>query len=97
MVLVTFAAAVLLVALWLTVGRGARAGSGDASAAEGGVVAASEGVRTVVVEPGDTLWEIAVGVDSGADPRVIVQRVMDLNGLSDAFVQPGQELRLPER
>ncbi|WP_165959029.1 LysM domain-containing protein [Actinomadura sp. KC345] len=91
-VVILFAATITLVALWLTVGPGALAGGeeshrGDAAPA-----------RTVVVEPGDTLWEIAADAEPGADPRRIVQRIIDLNGMGgDPTVRPGQELRLPAR
>lgn len=89
-VLVAFAATVTLVSLWLTVGPGALAGSRD------GGPAPSHPSRTVVVERGDTLWDIAAGADPGTDPRLVVQRIIDLNGLGgDPTVQPGQELRLP--
>ncbi|TMQ90617.1 LysM peptidoglycan-binding domain-containing protein [Actinomadura soli] len=89
-VLVLFAATVTLICLWLTVGPGASAGGGEARTGP------SKPARTVVVERGDTLWNIAADVDPGADPRVVVQRIIDLNGLGgDPTVQPGQELRLP--
>ena len=86
-VLVVFAASFTLLALWLTVGPGALAVGHRGTPHEG---------RTVVVGPGDTLWEIASDVDPEADPRLIVQRIIDLNGLGgDPTVQPGQELRVP--
>ncbi|MFA1544385.1 LysM peptidoglycan-binding domain-containing protein [Actinomadura monticuli] len=89
-VLVAFTAAVTLVGLWLTVGPGAFAGSG------GGRDGTDRPARTVVVEPGETLWVIASAADPGADPRRTVQRIMDLNGLGgDPTLRPGQEIRLP--
>ncbi|MFB4311884.1 LysM peptidoglycan-binding domain-containing protein [Actinomadura sp. GTD37] len=89
-VLVAFAAAVTLVALWLTVGPGAFAGSGESGDGT------SRPARTVVVEPGETLWGIASAADPGGDPRRAVERIMDLNGLGgDPIVRPGQEIRLP--
>ncbi|WP_165966823.1 LysM domain-containing protein [Actinomadura sp. 7K507] len=91
-VLVLFAATVTLVSLWLTVGPGALAGGGESHHA------GAAPARTVVVEPGDTLWGIAVDADPGADPRVVVQRILDLNSMGgDPTVRPGQELRLPSR
>ncbi len=102
-VLISFAAVLLLLLLWLTAGPWARAGSGgperhgqDAGAGTG---AGSRGHRVehVVVEPGDTLWGIAVRTSGDADPRVTVQRIIDANGLSGPIVQPGQRLRLPAR
>jgi LysM repeat protein len=89
-VVVGFAATVTLVLLWLTVGAGAFAGSRE------GHDAPPPPARTVVVEPGETLWDIASAADPGTDPRVVVERIIDLNGLAgDPTVQPGQELRLP--
>ncbi|MEU8307234.1 LysM domain-containing protein [Actinomadura sp. NPDC048955] len=89
-VLVAFAATVTLILLWLNVGPGAFAGSG---AGHGGP---SRPAATVVVEPGETLWDIASAADPGSDPRIVVQRIIDLNGLAgDPTVHPGQELRLP--
>ncbi|MFA1545835.1 LysM peptidoglycan-binding domain-containing protein [Actinomadura chokoriensis] len=89
-VLVAFAATLTLVALWLTVGPGAFAGSAE------GHDDPARPARTVVVEPGETLWGIASAADPGADPRRTVQRIMDLNGLGgDPTVRPGQEILLP--
>ncbi|MFC4052339.1 LysM peptidoglycan-binding domain-containing protein [Actinomadura syzygii] len=92
-VLIGFAATVTLVGLWLNVGQGAFAGDGGGG---GGGSGAPRPARTVVVGPGDTLWGIASAADPGADPRRVVQRIIDLNGLGgDPIVLPGQELRLP--
>jgi LysM repeat protein len=44
---------------------------------------------------GDTLWGIATQVDSTADPRDTVAKIMTLNQLSSAALEPGQELALP--
>jgi LysM repeat protein len=44
---------------------------------------------------GDTLWGIASLVDPQADPRDTVAKIMTLNQLSSAALQPGQELALP--
>ncbi|SNS61433.1 LysM peptidoglycan-binding domain-containing protein [Actinomadura mexicana] len=89
-VLVAFAATVTLVLLWVIGGSGAFAGSRER---HGGP---SRPAGTVVVEPGDTLWGVASAADPGGDPRLVVQRIIDLNGLAgDPTVHPGQELRLP--
>ena len=45
-----------------------------------------------VVQPGDTLWSIAHKVNSSADPREVVDKLVQLNG--SAALQPGQRLRL---
>ncbi|NDU76532.1 LysM peptidoglycan-binding domain-containing protein [Actinomadura sp. DSM 109109] len=89
-VLIAFAATVTLILLWLTEGPGAFAGSRES---RGGPARPAE---TVVVDPGETLWDIASAADPGGDPRPEVQRIIDLNGLAgDPTVHPGQELRLP--
>ncbi|WP_131738073.1 LysM peptidoglycan-binding domain-containing protein [Actinomadura roseirufa] len=92
-VLISFAAALTLMALWLSGGPGALAGGRD-----GGREGVPDRRRTVVVGPGDTLWEIASAATPGSDPRRAVQRIIDLNGLGgDPVVRPGQELIVPSR
>ncbi|GAA2413553.1 hypothetical protein GCM10010191_24170 [Actinomadura vinacea] len=93
-VLIGFIAAVLLVLFWLTAALGANAGGAGGGAPPEGASGRGE---TVVVEPGETLWDIARRDDPEGDPRVTVRRIADLNGLSDAIVQPGQHLRMPAR
>ncbi|WUI01824.1 LysM peptidoglycan-binding domain-containing protein [Spirillospora sp. NBC_00431] len=81
-----------LVFLWLTVGPGALAGGRETHSDP------SKPSRTVIVEPGDTLWNIAADAEPGTDPRLVVRRIIDLNDMGgDPTVQPGQELRLPAR
>ncbi|TDE33202.1 LysM domain-containing protein [Actinomadura sp. 6K520] len=90
-VLIIFIAGVTLVSLWLTVGSGALAGGREGHPP-------STRAESVVVEPGETLWDIAADADPGNDPRLVVQRILDLNGMGgDPTVRPGQELRLPAR
>lgn len=50
---------------------------------------------TVVVQPGETLWQIATRVAPGADPRTTVHRIEELNGLTTARVSAGQRLYVP--
>jgi LysM repeat protein len=67
------------------------------------VVAASTGhggtpaLATVVVEPGQTLWQLARTVAPHADPRDTVIRLERLNGLDSPVVRPGQQLLIPAR
>jgi hypothetical protein len=89
-VIVCVAALVLLAGLWLGARHGARATSGG----EQGSVVTPE---SVVVGPHDTLWGIAVRARPGVDPRVTVQRMIDLNSLPSAVVNPGQKVYLPSR
>lgn len=46
-----------------------------------------------VVEPGDTLWEVAGRLDRGGDIRMVVDRLAEVNG-SDSLVA-GQQLVIP--
>jgi nucleoid-associated protein YgaU len=53
---------------------------------------------TVVVQPGQTLWQVARSVARDADPRETVARIQELNGLSGAdaaTLRPGQTLVVP--
>jgi hypothetical protein len=51
------------------------------------------GADTVLVQPGDTLWSIAAGLEGGGDVRATVDRLAVLNGGSD--LQVGQRLVVP--
>lgn len=46
-----------------------------------------------VVQPGDTMWDIARGLGSGDDVRAVVDRLVAMNGA--ATVRVGQEIRIP--
>ncbi len=51
---------------------------------------------TVVVQQGQTLWDIAAEAAPGADPRDVVASILELNGLRDpGSVRPGQPLYVP--
>jgi hypothetical protein len=78
-------AVVLGLGLSLTV---ARAGS----ALEGSFAAPGHvpHVRTVVVQPGDTLWSLAQKLAPGQDPRGVVDALVQARGTSS--VQPGETL-----
>jgi LysM domain len=54
------------------------------------------GERSVVVEPGDTVWSIA-GEVTGADQdvRTVVDAIEELNDLEGSALVPGQVLELP--
>jgi nucleoid-associated protein YgaU len=51
--------------------------------------------HTMVVQPGQTLWQIARALDPGADPRDTVQRIVDANALRGAEIEAGRTLVLP--
>jgi nucleoid-associated protein YgaU len=46
-----------------------------------------------VVAPGDTLWDVAMGLDVGGDVRDVVDRLAEFNG-TDRLV-PGQVIEIP--
>jgi hypothetical protein len=87
------AVATLVVVLVLLAGAiSARlAGGGHPSSAVGAPsrIASQEWV----VQPGDTLWSIAAELAPDADPRAVVDRLIDANG--GAPIQVGQHLVLP--
>ena len=51
--------------------------------------------RTVVVQPGDTLWMIAAEVAEPGEVRETVHRIQQLNALVGSGVTVGQELSVP--
>jgi LysM repeat protein len=50
-------------------------------------------VSSVTVQPGDTLWSVALNVAPDSDPRAEVDKLTSLNHLSGASLVPGQVLR----
>jgi LysM domain len=57
--------------------------------------AAGQHLIQVTVRPGQTLWSVAESADPDADPRAVVQRIVDLNGLKTDVIQPGEQLWVP--
>ncbi|MGH3914728.1 MAG: LysM peptidoglycan-binding domain-containing protein [Pseudonocardiaceae bacterium] len=49
----------------------------------------------VRVGAGETVWDVAQRVAPASDPRAVVERIRQLNGLVGSAVQPGQQLRVP--
>lgn len=88
--LIGIAVAAVAAVIWLAVAGQARA-SGNAKArwSGGGTVA------RVVVKPGQTLWGIAAQADPGADPRVVIPEIVDMNSLSSTAISVGQVLWVP--
>lgn len=83
--------AAILVALALPWG-----GAGGHTLATPGPVLAGAAVShhgVYIVQPGDTLWSIALRLDPGADPRVVVAELEAQAG-SDTL-RAGQRLHLP--
>jgi LysM repeat protein len=69
--------------------------SGRVTAQAGDVLPAGPATAVVVVQPGETLWQIAKTLAPQGDPRALVSEIRELNGLSDAPVRPGQSLVVP--
>ena len=61
--------------------------------ADAAVVTGDAPAMTHVVESGDTLWSIAVSIDSDRDVRAVVASLREANG-GGAELQPGQVLNL---
>jgi nucleoid-associated protein YgaU len=58
--------------------------------------AARAPASTVVAEPGETLWDIAVEVDPLADPRATIEKIIELNGLrGPVSIDAGQPIVVP--
>jgi hypothetical protein len=57
---------------------------------------ADKGLGRVVVRPGQSLWSIAEAVDPGADTRVVIREIIELNALAGQVVVPGQRVWVPE-
>jgi LysM domain len=93
--LVVGALAVVLAAAIMTVIS--MAASGGAQAANHGRQGAGyQGLRQIVVQPGQTLWSIAAKAEPSADPRLVVAQIMAANSLTTTAVQAGQELWVPK-
>jgi len=55
----------------------------------------ASGMLRVVVQPGQTLWSIAVLADPAADPRTEIQAIIDDNSLTSTTIRAGQVLWVP--
>jgi len=81
----------LVVLAWLAIAaRAAQASDGGQSPG-----AVYQNLTSVVVHPGQTLWSIASQAEPAADPRVVMQQIIDLNALRGTSVEPGQRLWVP--
>jgi hypothetical protein len=89
-VVVAVAAALVLAALSLVIASTAQATNHPVSAR-----AAQQGLAQVTVHPGQSLWSVAESADPAADARVVIQRIIELNGLTGNVVFTGQRLWVP--
>ncbi len=90
--LLALAFAGLAALIWLAVAGQAEA-AGPAGLGTGS--GAGHTMFRVVVRPGETLWSIAVRTDPGADPRAVIQEIVDDNALRGSAIQAGQVLWVP--
>ena len=88
--LVVSATLLVVVLAWL-------AGTATAQAARSGAPASGvyRNLTPVVVRPGETLWAIATQAEPTADPRSVIQEIVDINALGGTSIQPGQRLWVP--
>ncbi|MBK9741001.1 MAG: LysM peptidoglycan-binding domain-containing protein [Actinobacteria bacterium] len=65
--------------------------------ADAGTSAGAQGRATgvVVVQPGESLWQIAQQIAPALDPREVVTAIRALNGLGDSTVIAGQSIVVP--
>jgi tellurium resistance protein TerD len=49
----------------------------------------------VTIQPGQSLWQLAVSLAPASDPRDVIAEIVSLNQLSTDSVQAGQRLALP--
>jgi len=73
----------LAATMWFTAGKGAVAQGTKPT------------TRTVVVQPGQSLWGIAQAVAPKADPRETIYKIKQLNQLADSSLSPGQAVIVP--
>lgn len=64
------------------------------SSGHGDLEPVSAAYPVVTVQGGDSLWSVAQRVNSADDPRVVVERLKELNDLGSSVLQPGQVLRV---
>lgn len=66
-----------------------------ATSAATGEAGAPVPTRTVMVDEGDTLWNIAAEVAAPGEVREMVHRIQELNALSEAGLDVGQRIAVP--
>jgi hypothetical protein len=58
---------------------------------------ATPNTATVVVKPGQSLWDVATATGLDRDPRETIWMIQQLNGMQTSEVLAGQELIVPTR
>jgi nucleoid-associated protein YgaU len=91
-VAILLTAVCLLLAALAWMALAARAQATDGGLPPGAVY---RNLTSVVVHPGQTLWSIAAQAEPAADPRAVMQQIIDLNALRGTSIEPGQHLWVP--
>jgi hypothetical protein len=86
-----------LVALLVTVGMAAAAGAAQASSHGLPARVVERDLTRVTVGPGQSLWSVAQGADPDADPRAVIQEIIELNVLAGTTIYPGERLWVPRQ
>ena len=89
-IVVAVAAALVLAALSLVIASAAQATNHPVSSRAG-----QQGLAQVTVRSGQSLWSVAENADPAADTRVVIQQIIELNGLTGNVVFAGQRLWVP--
>jgi len=89
-VLTTLAALPLVIAAFVFALNGGAASASLESTAQPGVE-----YTYVTISAGQSLWSLAEEIAPTADPRDVVNDILEFNGMSSAELFPGQRLALP--
>lgn len=65
------------------------------SGGDGASLGVGSALRRHLVVPGDTVWELAEALAGGGDPRPVVDRIIQINGVRATRLRPGAVLLLP--
>lgn len=79
----------------LAIGALSIALAAGAQASRAGQAAPGRYAAKVEVRPGQSLWSLAEAYDRGADPRLVVQQIQQLNSMAGDQLQPGEVLWVP--
>ncbi len=69
--------------------------TGAFGSAAAGTRPTAPATRTIVVQPGQTLWSIAAQVAPNADRRDTIARIVELNALANSSVSAGARIAVP--
>lgn len=53
------------------------------------------GFETVTIESGDTLWDLAKEYSNGTDIRIYIEKIKDMNDMTDSSIYEGDMLKMP--